>query len=185
MSQSSQRPQYSVNLLQCVERGLLILQTFRHFTYVTTHFPILPSLQLRHSSFSNPSVASPRSQFILQPFFRFSYVTSSSPNSSGEPPMVSGSPLTARVPSSRLCYSKWVSWWKERSLGTMFSGFLPFYPATNFIPPFLHTQISFISFHFIRPCDGASGVVGRHRSSIEGFIASHLSTRSCVRQELS
>ena len=44
-------------------------------------------LDLRHSSFSNPSVASPKSQFILQPFFRFSYVTSPSLNSPGEPPM--------------------------------------------------------------------------------------------------
>ena len=35
------------------------------------------------SSFSNPSVASPTSQLILQPLFRFSYVTGSSP---GEPP---------------------------------------------------------------------------------------------------
>ena len=50
-------------------------------------FPTLPSLYLRHSSFSNPSIASPTSQFILQPFFRFSYVTSSSLNSPGEPPM--------------------------------------------------------------------------------------------------
>ena len=40
-----------------------------HFTYVTTHSPTLPPLYLRHSSFSNPSVASPTSQFILQPFF--------------------------------------------------------------------------------------------------------------------
>ena len=55
--------------------ALLILQPFRHFTYVTTHSPTLPSLYLRHRSFSNPSVASPTSQFILQPFFRFSYVT--------------------------------------------------------------------------------------------------------------
>ena len=53
-----------------------------------THFPTLPSLYLRHSSFSNHSVGSPTSQFILQPFFRFSYVTSSSLNSPGEPPMV-------------------------------------------------------------------------------------------------
>ena len=66
----------------------LILQPFRHFTYVTTHSPTLPSLYLRHSSFSNPSVALPTSQFILQPFFRFSYVTSSSLNTPGEPPMV-------------------------------------------------------------------------------------------------
>ena len=65
----------------------LILQPFRHFTDVTTHSPTLPSFYLRHSSLSNPSVASPTSQFILQPFFRFSYVTSSSLNSPGEPPM--------------------------------------------------------------------------------------------------
>ena len=65
----------------------LILQPSRHFTYATTHSPNLPSLYLRHSSFSNPSVASPTSQFILHPFFRFSYVTSSSLNSPGAPPM--------------------------------------------------------------------------------------------------
>ena len=60
---------------------------FRHFTYVTAHSPTLPSLYLRHNSFSNSSIASPRSQFILQPFFRFSYVTGSSLTSPGEPPM--------------------------------------------------------------------------------------------------
>ena len=46
---------------------------YRHFTYVTTHSPTLPSLYLHHSSFSDPSVASPTSQFFLQPFCRFSY----------------------------------------------------------------------------------------------------------------
>ena len=56
----------------------LILQPFRHLTYITTHSPTLPSLYLRHSSFSNPSVALPTSQVILQRFFRFSYVISSS-----------------------------------------------------------------------------------------------------------
>ena len=61
--------------------------SFRHFTYVTAHSPTLPSLYLRYSSFYNPSVASHTSQFILQPFFRFSYVTSSSLNSPGEPPI--------------------------------------------------------------------------------------------------
>ena len=55
--------------------------------YVTAHSPTLPSLYLRHSSFCNPSVASPTSQLIFQPFFRFSYVTSSSLNSPGEPLM--------------------------------------------------------------------------------------------------
>ena len=57
----------------------LILQPFRHFTYVTVNSPTLLSLFLRHSSFSNPSVASPTSQFTLQPFFRFTYVTVHSP----------------------------------------------------------------------------------------------------------
>ena len=47
----------------------------------------LPSIYLRHSSFSNPFVASPASQIILQPFFRFSYVTGSSLALPGEPPM--------------------------------------------------------------------------------------------------
>ena len=78
----------------------LILQLFRRFTYLTAHSPTFPSLHLRHNSFSNSSVALPTSQFILQPFncftqsqyilqpfFRFSYVTSSSLNSPGEPPM--------------------------------------------------------------------------------------------------
>ena len=59
----------------------------RHFTYATAHSPNFPSLYLRHSSFSNPSVASPTSQLILQPFCRFSYVTRSSLTSPGEPPM--------------------------------------------------------------------------------------------------
>ena len=64
-------------------------QPFRPFTYVTTHSPTLPSLYLRHSSFSNLSVASPTSKFILQHLFRFSNVTSSSLNSPGELPMLS------------------------------------------------------------------------------------------------
>ena len=74
-------------------RALLILQPFRHFTYVTAHSPTLTSLYVRHSSFSNPSVASPTSQLFLQPFFRFSYVTCSSLTSPGEPPMVFRIPL--------------------------------------------------------------------------------------------
>ena len=41
-----------------------ILQPFRRFTYVTTHSPTLPLLHLRHSSFSNPSFASPISQAL-------------------------------------------------------------------------------------------------------------------------
>ena len=57
----------------------LILQPFRYFTYVTAHSPTLSLLYLRHSSFSNPSVALPTSQLILQPFRRFTYATAHSP----------------------------------------------------------------------------------------------------------
>ena len=75
-----------------VGEALLILQPFRHFTDVTAHSPTLSLLHLRHSSFSNPSVALPTSQLILQPFSRlptsqfilqpfrcFTYVTAHSP----------------------------------------------------------------------------------------------------------
>ena len=39
-----------------------ILQPFPRFTYVTAYSPTIPLLHLRHSSFSNPSFASPNSQ---------------------------------------------------------------------------------------------------------------------------
>ena len=42
----------------------LILQPLRRFTYVTTHSTTLPLLHLCHSSFSNPSFASPTSQAL-------------------------------------------------------------------------------------------------------------------------
>ena len=74
------------NELWC--RALLIHQPFCCFTYITTHSPTLLSLYLCHSSFSNPSVASPTSQLILQLFFCFSYVTGSSLTSPGELPML-------------------------------------------------------------------------------------------------
>ena len=61
---------------------------YDHMTPKSAHSPTFPSLYLRHSSFSSPSVASPTSQFILQPLFRFSYVTTSSLNSPGELPML-------------------------------------------------------------------------------------------------
>ena len=56
-------------------RSQLILQPFR----CSAHSPTFPSLHLRHSSFSNPSVSLPTSQFILQPFRCFTYVTAHSP----------------------------------------------------------------------------------------------------------
>ena len=61
--------------------ALLILQASSHFTYVTVHSdsPSFPSLHLRHSSFSNPSVALLTSQLILKPFHCFTEVTDDSP----------------------------------------------------------------------------------------------------------
>ena len=59
-------------------KSQLILQTFRHFIYVTGNSPTLPLLHLHHSSFSKPSVALPMSQLILELFRYFTYVTSHS-----------------------------------------------------------------------------------------------------------
>ena len=42
-------------------------------------FPTFPSLHLRHSPFSNPSVTLPTSQLILQPFRCLTYVAAHSP----------------------------------------------------------------------------------------------------------
>ena len=57
--------------------------------------PSFPSLHLRHSSFSNPSVASSMPQLILQPLFRFSYVTGafSNPSVSSSMPQLILQPL--------------------------------------------------------------------------------------------
>ena len=52
--------------------NLLILQPSRHFTYVRALSPTLPSLYLSQHILQ-PFLCSPISQFILQPFFRFSY----------------------------------------------------------------------------------------------------------------
>ena len=71
------------------------------------------------------------------------------------------SSLTAGVPSSHLGHSVWVSWWTKRGLDRFFSGFSHF-PLPQISFHHFSTLISFISFHFISPCDGASGVVGRH-----------------------
>ena len=43
-------------------------------TMSSAHSPSFPSLHLRHSSFSNPSLDLPTSQLILQPFRCFTYV---------------------------------------------------------------------------------------------------------------
>ena len=89
-------------------------------TRSSAHSPTFPSLHIRHNSLSNPSslylshssfsnlsVVSPTSQFILQPFFRFSYVTSSSLNSPGQPPTqssFSNLSVTTQSPTLPLLY---------------------------------------------------------------------------------
>ena len=52
------------NLSVTAPTSQLYLQSFRRFTYVTAHFPTVPLLHLRHSSFSNPSFASPTAQAL-------------------------------------------------------------------------------------------------------------------------
>ena len=69
---------FSQKLIMVV--GLKFLQVLdESFTHVTAHSSTLPLLLLRHSSFSNPSVALPTSQLILKSFHCFSYVTAHSP----------------------------------------------------------------------------------------------------------
>ena len=48
-------------------------------TMTSAHSPTFPSLHQCYNSFSNPSVASPTSQLILQPLRCFTYVTTHSP----------------------------------------------------------------------------------------------------------
>ena len=55
---------HSPNLSVISPTSQLILQPFRRFTYATAHFPTLPLLHLCHSSFSNPSFASPMPQAL-------------------------------------------------------------------------------------------------------------------------
>ena len=68
------------------------------------------------------------------------------------------SPPTAGVPSLHLGHSMWVSWWTKRDFSRGFSRF----PLPQISFHHFSKLISSISFHFISPCDGASGVVGRH-----------------------
>ena len=106
-----------------------------------------------------------------------------------------GRPLSASCKSldshflgsiSRLCYSIFFSWWMKRGLCRFCSEFLPVSLATNFIPQFLQTHlIHFVSFHFINPCWGATGVVGRHPCHLLIFnigTSSHLILRSVVNE---
>ena len=69
-----------MNIFGLAGRGLLghYFPTFaKDVSHLLVRFRIqtFPSLRLRHNSFSNPSVALPTSQLILQPFRCFTYVT--------------------------------------------------------------------------------------------------------------
>ena len=66
-----------------------------------------------------------------------------------------------RVSSSRLGHSMCASWWTKRVWIGLSQGFYRFTLSQISFHHF-STLISFISFHFIRPCDYATGVVGRH-----------------------
>ena len=123
--------------------ALLILQAFHRFTYVTAHSQILPSLYLHHSSFSNPSVGSPTSQTILQPFFRFSYVRGSSLTPPSEPRML-----------TNIWYEEWSMWPQFEAAGS--------YPCTLIaVTPSASLIICRVSCEFIMtpslctltPCD--------------------------------
>ena len=70
----------------------------------SAHSPTFPSLYVSHSSFSNPSVASPTSQLILQPFFRFSYVTNSWRNSFSNLSVTSPTSVLILQPFRRFTY---------------------------------------------------------------------------------
>ena len=112
----------------------------------------LPSLYLRHNSFSNPSVASPTSQLIHQPFFRLSYVTGFSLTSPGEPPMpvgwfknwmreiLSWTGAWTRVSSfTSWCSNHWVSKYNYyRSKTEFISHSYPFCPQDRqFVPHYI------------------------------------------------
>ena len=97
MTESLENEESSFSNLSVISpTSQLILQPFRRFIYVIldprnqghqngwwSHSPTFPSLHLRHSSFSNPSVALPTSQLIVQPFrhFSFSNLSVTSPTS--------------------------------------------------------------------------------------------------------
>ena len=49
------------------------------YSHSRAHSPSFPSFHLRHSSFSNASLAFPTPQLIIQPFRCFTYVTAHSP----------------------------------------------------------------------------------------------------------
>ena len=151
------------------------------------HSPTFPSLYLRHNSFSNPFVALPTTQLILQPFRWFTYVTVHSPTHLS---------LLLRLKlfteftwlathaslGSRVCISVTPCWYSggQNGIWVGFSRGFSRFPLPNI--SFHH--FSTLLFYFISPCDGATDVVGRHFllfTYLQDTVrtSSHPSTRSC------
>ena len=68
-----------------------------------------------------------------------------------------------------------------------FSGGFSRFPLPQISFHHFSTLISSISFHFISPCDGATGLVGRHPWYLRTYnlgASSHPSTRPCFGHEL-
>ena len=85
----------------------------------------------------------------------------------------------ARVPSSRLNHSKWVLCGRN-GVWVGFSRDFSRFPLLKISVHYFSILTLFISFHFIRPCDGATGVVGQHPCYSPSFnvgASSHLIPR--------
>ena len=68
-----------INVISTALRYLILQSMRNNLRQLLTHSPTFPPLHIRHSSISNPSIALPTSQHILQLFRCFTYVTAHSP----------------------------------------------------------------------------------------------------------
>ena len=110
-------------------------------TMSSCHSPPFPSLHQRHNSFSNPSVALPTSQLILQPFRCFTYVTAHSPT-------LLSLPLRHKLFIWRATHAQCRFRGVRNGIWVDFLRVSPIFPTTN---AFYHfsTLVSFILFHLI------------------------------------
>ena len=92
------------------------------------------------------------------------------------------SPPTDGVPISRLDQSMWVLWWTK----SIWVGCSRYFPRISLLKISFHHLSTlilfthFVSFHYIRLCDGASGVIWRHPCYSQTFnksTPSHLIPR--------
>ena len=116
----------------------LVLQTLHHFTYVTAHSPILPLLHLHHSSFSNPSFASPTSQIFTYVTWRAAFGSVSNYYKNNIIILVIGLFPMKYQKSMKFRYSN--HYRNFYSYMRFFKFFSPFSPFPNSIPPALYTS---------------------------------------------